>query len=144
MKIPLDCWINDWINSCCQEVLNRHIYVCLCTLFNFYLFLFHVHRCFACVYVCMRVSDALELQLYIAVIHSVAGGNWTQVLWKSSQYLNTEPSLQPSTWLFKNKHSTQSLNNYSITVILTAFLKRETLHSRGLNIHGITGTFRNI
>jgi hypothetical protein len=32
-----------------------------------YLFLFYVHWCFACMYVCVRMSDLLELELWIIV-----------------------------------------------------------------------------
>jgi hypothetical protein len=30
---------------------------------DFYLFLFYIHWCFGCIYVCVRVSDPLELEL---------------------------------------------------------------------------------
>ena len=45
------------------------------------LFLFDVHWCFACKYVCVRV---LELQTVVSC--HVGAGKWTWVLWKSSQY----------------------------------------------------------
>lgn len=44
-----------------------------------------------------RVSNALELQLWIVVSHHVGVGNRTQVVWKSGQYsLSSEPALQLS------------------------------------------------
>lgn len=44
--------------------------------FNFYnLFLLYVHWCFACVYICIEVSENLELELQISVSCNVGAGN---------------------------------------------------------------------
>ena len=61
------------------------------------MFLFYVHWWFDCVYVCLRMSDPLGQELQTVVSCRVGAGNWTQVLWKSSQWaiLTTELSLQP-------------------------------------------------
>ena len=40
-----------------------------------YLFLFYVHLCFACIYVCVRVSDPLELELQTVVSCHVSAEN---------------------------------------------------------------------
>ena len=39
-----------------------------------YLFLFYVHWCFACLHVCVRVSDALEVELQTTVSYHVGAG----------------------------------------------------------------------
>lgn len=41
----------------------------------FYLFLLYVHLCLACMYVCARVLDTLEVELQIVVNCHVAVGN---------------------------------------------------------------------
>ena len=48
-------------------------------------FLFHVHWRFACTYICVKVSDPLELELQTVVSWCVSAGNWTWVLGKSNQ-----------------------------------------------------------
>lgn len=53
-------------------------------------FLFSMHRCFAWMSVCVRVLVPLEL-----VLQFVGAGIWTLLLWKSSQLLIPELSLQP-------------------------------------------------
>ena len=40
-----------------------------------YLFLFYVHWCFACMYVCVRVWDPLELELLTVVSCLLGAGN---------------------------------------------------------------------
>jgi hypothetical protein len=50
-----------------------------------FLFLSYVHWCFACMSVCVRVSDPLELALQSVVSCYVGAENGSQVLWKSSQ-----------------------------------------------------------
>ena len=48
--------------------------------------IYNVHWWFVYMYVCLRVSEALELELQTGVSCHVGAGNWTRVLWKSSQY----------------------------------------------------------
>lgn len=51
-------------------------------------FLFYVHWYFVCMYVCVRVSNPLELELQTLVSCHVGNRNcrgWTQILWKSRQ-----------------------------------------------------------
>ena len=55
--------------------------------------LFHACWCFACMYVCVRVLDPLELELQTGVSCLVGAGNWTQVIWKGSECSLTKPSL---------------------------------------------------
>lgn len=53
-------------------------------------FYVYMHECFACRYVCVRVSD-----VGIADNH-VSAGNWTPILYNSKSVLpTTDPSLQP-------------------------------------------------
>lgn len=40
---------------------------------------------FACMYICVRALDPLELELQTIDSYYIGTGNWTQVLWKSSQ-----------------------------------------------------------
>lgn len=49
----------------------------------FYLFTY-VHCCFACMHVCERVLDPLELELQTSVSCYVLNGNWTWVLWRAT------------------------------------------------------------
>jgi hypothetical protein len=49
------------------------------------LFLFYVHWCFDYIWICVRVSYSLEQVLQTVVNCHIGAGNWTQVLWKSSQ-----------------------------------------------------------
>lgn len=44
-----------------------------------------VHWCSVCIYVWVRVSKSLKLELQADVTYPVNAGNWTLVLWKSSQ-----------------------------------------------------------
>lgn len=67
------------------------------------------------VYFCMclvpmkvrKVSDSLELELWIAVRHSVGAWNWNDVLCKSDELLTMELSFQA-----------QKLNNFFFTLCL--------------------------
>ena len=43
-------------------------------------------------YVYVRVSEALELELQIGVSCNVGSGTWACVLWKSSQWSSKGPS----------------------------------------------------
>lgn len=45
-----------------------------------------MHWCLACIYVCVRVTDSLELELQTTVRCHEGAGNWTQVLWKNSEH----------------------------------------------------------
>ena len=47
-----------------------------------------------------RASDLLELELQMVVSLYVGAGNSTQVLWKNSQFLIADPSLQPLILVF--------------------------------------------
>lgn len=53
---------------------------------------FYVHWCFACVYVCVRVSEPLELELHTAVSCPVELNQ--DPLEEQPVFLTTEPSLQ--------------------------------------------------
>lgn len=55
--------------------------------------LFYMHWCFARIYVCVRVSDSLELRLQTVVSHPVGTENWTLgFLEEQPVLLTTEPS----------------------------------------------------
>lgn len=59
-----------------------------------YIFILSAPMC-ACIHVCARASDLLELELRTVAGCYVVAGDWTWVLWESRQYsYNTEPSLQ--------------------------------------------------
>ena len=67
---------------------------------EFSLFLFYVHWCFACRYVCVRAPDPLGPELQAVVSWHVGAGNWTQVLWKSSQWFSQLNLLSsPELWV---------------------------------------------
>lgn len=70
-------------------------------------FLFHVHVCFACMYIhvpwawrCQemskRASDTLEMELQIARSHQVGAGSWTQVLFSSNNQLLSHGAVSPA------------------------------------------------
>jgi len=59
----------------------------------YYSFLLYVYLCFACMYVCMRVSVLLESEVQTAESCHVNAGPWTLDLWKSRDILTTETSL---------------------------------------------------
>lgn len=52
------------------ERKSHHIQPCF-----FLLFLFHVQLCFACVYICVRVLDPLELELQLGVYCCIGARN---------------------------------------------------------------------
>lgn len=61
----------------------------------------HVHWCFACIYISVRVLDPLELELWTIVSCHVETGIEPQVFWKNlglleeqPVFLTPEPSLQ--------------------------------------------------
>jgi uncharacterized protein YybS (DUF2232 family) len=72
--------------------------------FIMYLFLFYVNQCFAHIHVWMRVSDPLKQELQIVGSCHVGAGNWTQVLWESSNPLNLW-AIFPATPLWFWSHS---------------------------------------
>jgi hypothetical protein len=65
-----------------------------------YIYIFMYIGVLACMHICMRVLGSLKQELQTLVSCHVGTGNWTCVLWKSSQWLLIiEPSLQPWEWL---------------------------------------------
>lgn len=79
-------------------------------------FLFYVHLRFARIYVCVRVSDALNLEVQTVVSCYVGNGNWT---------LDLSPlEEQPLSYLF-------SLGSTSLNFVITNVLKvKSLLHSK--------------
>jgi hypothetical protein len=51
-----------------ENVITVFLYISL-------IIAFYVHWCFACVYVCVRVSGPLELELQTVANHHVGDGN---------------------------------------------------------------------
>ena len=70
------------------------------------LFLLDVHWCSACIYVGVRVPDALGLELQTAVRRHTAGPLQEQPI-----FLTTEPSLEPTGEHFQTRHASQSFGN---------------------------------
>jgi hypothetical protein len=67
------------------SLLNCFVVVVVVVLLLLLLLLFNVPWCLACTYVCVRVSDPLELELQTVVSCPVSAGNRTQVLCKIKQ-----------------------------------------------------------
>ena len=67
-----------------------------------YLFLFYVYWCLACMYVCTRVSDPLELELQSSKLPSEywkLNVGSLGLLEERPVLLTTEPALQPHPWI---------------------------------------------
>lgn len=68
----------------------------------------------ACVYVPLKARGKLlgllALELQMVVSHHVGAGNWTWALYKNSQFLNAELSLQASAQFFKGTEFLKSLS----------------------------------
>ena len=59
-----------------QATINclSHLRLSFISFLNFIIYCY-VHWCFACMYVCVRVSDSLELELQTVVSFHVCAGN---------------------------------------------------------------------
>jgi hypothetical protein len=100
-----------FFQSICQIIpTNALTYYCffclfLCMLKNFINFLKKVYLFYICEYtvaVFRHTRKGHWIPLQMVVSHHVIAGNWTQDLWKSSQYF--QPSLQPPACWHFNGH----------------------------------------
>ena len=82
---------------------SLHLYLKTMIIFNgLFIFIFYVHWCFACIHVCVRVPDTLELELQTVVSSHVGARNMNSgPLEEQPLLLTTEPSLQPNILNFK-------------------------------------------